>query len=478
MTVCPNCKEEYEPNPLEPHRLTCAGNEVKIAEYILRSTINVGDRFREEYKGIEELAESIRKFGLMQYPVIDQDNNLICGGRRLQAMDLLGWTNIPIVRKRNVDNLKLREMELEENIQRVNLTWQEDAKLRKAILDIKQKIYGVKSAGKSNSGISANDIATQMGESPSSFSADVRLAEAIELIPEIGNAKNKADAFKMMKQLYEKLLVDELDQRRLSAPDSLSSAVTKADSYFIIGDAITDLEQMTENQGWGFIDVDTPYAIDIMNLKKGDQENLLIEHDYKEWSPEDYVRDCTRVAKEVYRLSNPDAFMIWWFAIQWYQPLYQILTQCKVEKPEFSWDIRLIPGIWYAKGGCQTQAPERNLGSSYETFFICSKGKPSIFQRGRSNVFEYQKLQPDKKIHPTEKPIELYTDLLETFSTTSTKCYSAFLGSGVIIRAGLKTGRMVEGRDLNEEVKKRFLCKVQEEFPNANSTAVAVGSLD
>jgi ParB/RepB/Spo0J family partition protein len=465
MAVCPNCKEEYEPNPSEPHRLTCSGGEVKIAEYVLRSTINVGNRFREEFKDIEGLAESIRKFGLMQYPVLDQDNNLIAGGRRLQALDLLKWEQIPIVRKRNIDNLKLREMELEENIQRVNLTWQEDAKLRKAILDIKQKIYGVKSAGKSNSGISANDIATQMGESPSSFSADVRLAEAIELIPEIGNAKNKADAFKMMKQLYEKLLVDELDQRRLSAPDALSSAVTKADSYFIIGDAITELEQMTENQGWGFIDVDTPYAIDLMELKKGDQENLLIAHDYKEWSPEDYIQDCTRVAKELHRLSNPDCFMIWWFAIQWYQPLYQILTQCQNKNAEFSWDVRLKPAIWNAKGGCQTQAPERNLASGYETFFICSKGKPVIYQRGRSDVFEYQKLQPDKKIHPTEKPIELYTDLLQTFSTNSTKCYSAFLGSGVIIRAGLKTGRMVEGRDLNKEVKKRFLIKVQEEFP-------------
>ena len=76
MALCPNCKEEYEPNPLEPHRLTCSGGTVKLSEYILRSAINVGERFREEYKGIEELATSIQKFGLLQYPVIDQDNNL------------------------------------------------------------------------------------------------------------------------------------------------------------------------------------------------------------------------------------------------------------------------------------------------------------------------------------------------------------------------------------------------------------------
>jgi len=473
VATCPKCFKD-----LPPEAKTCTdcydanGNAIKkaLAEYVDRREIRVGERFRTEYKDIEALAASIKNFGLLQYPVLDQDNNLVAGGRRLQAMEALGWTKIPITRKSGVSELRLREMELEENIQRVNLTWQEDTKLRQQILKIKQEIYGVKGAGKSSTGISANEIAVGMGESPSSFSADVRLAEAMDVIPGLSDCKDKASAFKMMKQLYEKLLVDELETRRQDSPHTLSTAVTKADAWFKIGDAITELEQTTENQGWGFIDVDTPYAIDLMNIKKGDSDDLLIKHNYLEWTPENYVRDCTRTAKELYRLAAPDCFMVWWFAIQWYQPLYQLLTQCAEKNPEFSWNVRPVPGVWYAKGGSQTNAPETNLASSYEAFFICSKGKPAIQQRGRANVFEFQKLSPDKKIHPTEKPIELYAELLRTFARPSTPCYSAYLGSGVAIRAALSLGMQLEGRDLNEEVKKRFLCKVQEENPNDNAT--------
>lgn len=458
MAICAKCGKSNTGEWEGKYCPTCSPESPQIAEYVDRDSIIIGERFRTEYKDIEFLAESIKTFGIMQYPVIDQDNNLIAGGRRMQALMLLGWNKIPVVRKQNINDLKLREMELEENLQRVNLTWQEEALLRKKILEIKQAIYGVKTAGKNQSGISANDIAESLGESASSFSADVRLAEAMEVVPGIANAKTKQEAFKMMKSLYEKLLVEELDQRRQQAPQDLSNAVTKANDWFIIGDAIKDLMCINEKQDWTYLNVDTPYAIALNDIKKSQSEGSIIEHNYLEWTPEQYTKDCTSLAENLYRLSNDHCFMTWWFAIQWYQPLYQILTKA-------GWHVRHVPAMWYAVGGAQTNAPEVNLASSYEPFFVCSKGKPIIQQRGRSNVFMYSKLSPDKKIHPTEKPLDLMLEILNTFAPANANCYSAFLGSGVDIRAALKTNRILTGRDLNEEAKKRFLIKVQEENP-------------
>lgn len=463
MAICAKCGEKKE-DEFGVDRWegkycpACGGSDSKLAEYVNIEDIKVGERFRVEYVDIEKLAESIMAFGLLQYPVLDQENNLVAGGRRLQALERLQWKKIPIVRKHNISELKLREMELEENLQRMALTWQEETALKKRILEIKQAIYGVKQAGKNQKGISANDIAESLNESPSNFSADVRLAEALEVMPELGKAKTKQEAFKMMKGLYEKLLVNELEARRASAPHELSTPVTRATEWFMVEDAISGLRQTNENQGWEYINVDTPYAIMLNDVKKSQTEDSVIEHNYLEWSPEDYVRDCTSIAEDLYRLSSDHCFMTWWFAIQWYQPLYQLLTKA-------GWNVRYIPAMWYAVGGAQTNAPEVNLASSYEPFFVCSKGKPVLQQRGRSNVFMYNKLSPDKKIHPTEKPLDLMIEILSTFSRPGARCYSAFLGSGVDIRAALKTDRMLEGRDLNEEVKKRFLVKVQEEFP-------------
>jgi DNA modification methylase len=56
------------------------------------------------------------------------------------------------------------------------------------------------------------------------------------------------------------------------------------------------------------------------------------------------------------------------------------------------------------------------------------------------------------------------TEIIETFCPAHGDVLSPFLGSGVDLMACLKTGRKARGFDLNSEVKKRFLLKVEETF--------------
>ena len=52
--------------------------------------IKVGDRFRKDLEDIKTLASSIQEIGLLQSIVVNQDNELIAGQRRLEACKLLG----------------------------------------------------------------------------------------------------------------------------------------------------------------------------------------------------------------------------------------------------------------------------------------------------------------------------------------------------------------------------------------------------
>jgi DNA modification methylase len=149
--------------------------------------------------------------------------------------------------------------------------------------------------------------------------------------------------------------------------------------------------------------------------------------------------------------------MTFWFGIQWYEPLKDILEKA-------GWKLDIVPGIWYAQGAAQTMQPDVLLGKNYEAFFICRKGKPILNKRGRSNVFDFKKLNPDKKIHPTEKPLDLMLEIIDTFCPPHGDVLVPFLGSGVDLMACLKTNRKCLGFDLNDEVKKRFLLKVEETF--------------
>ena len=56
--------------------------------------VNRAERQRRELPNIDILADSIKRLGLIHPIVIDRDNNLVAGERRLEACRTLGWTHI------------------------------------------------------------------------------------------------------------------------------------------------------------------------------------------------------------------------------------------------------------------------------------------------------------------------------------------------------------------------------------------------
>jgi DNA modification methylase len=439
---------------METETLTNA-EEMFASEYLPIESIIIGDRFRQDYKNMEELCASIREKGLIHYPSVDGDNNLIAGGRRLEALRLLGWVKIPVTRRHFVTPIQLRELELEENLQREDMTWQEEVNLKNEILQLKQSIHGVKGLGRNQEGMSQADVAKLVGDSPSNFSLDVGLSQAMAVIPELADCKTKDDARKKMKQLQEKLITDELMRRHNANPEKSSNKFKEADASYIVGDALVNLTNHP-SYNYSFINCDPPYGIDLNAVKKGTENTKTVEQDYQEWDVDNYLRLCQIVAKETYRIVD-NSFMTFWFGIQWYRELYDILTK-------EGWLVDAVPGIWYATGAGQTNQPDLLLGKNYEAFFICRKGKPILNKRGRSNVFEFAKMGSEKKIHQTEKPLELMLEVINTFCPAHGEVLSPFLGSGVDIMASIKTNRKCRGFDLNSEVKKRFLLKVEEAY--------------
>lgn len=92
------------------------------------SKIKVGQRARDEYGDMEALAESIKEHGLLHPIVVDSDHNLIAGCRRLLACERIGQTEIEVKMLEDISERELRVLELEENIQRKDLTSLEKSK--------------------------------------------------------------------------------------------------------------------------------------------------------------------------------------------------------------------------------------------------------------------------------------------------------------------------------------------------------------
>lgn len=86
------------------------------------SEITVGERRRTDLGDIAGLAASIQDYGLLHPIIVDDDGVLIAGGRRLAAMVRLGFEDVPVRRWQTLGDDDRRIIELEENLQRKDLT--------------------------------------------------------------------------------------------------------------------------------------------------------------------------------------------------------------------------------------------------------------------------------------------------------------------------------------------------------------------
>lgn len=91
--------------------------------------IKVGYRVRRNPGNINALADSMRRLGQLQPILVDADNRLVCGYRRVEAARSLGWDTVDA---RQVDaNTKEERLmiEAEENTTREDFTREELDKL-------------------------------------------------------------------------------------------------------------------------------------------------------------------------------------------------------------------------------------------------------------------------------------------------------------------------------------------------------------
>jgi len=123
-----------------------------MSEFVVVSPFDVKvkdgmPRLRKELGKIKDLAESFKKFGQLQPIVCNREMELIAGGRRLAAC-IDAEMDVKIVFADTVDPYEMREMELEENIQRKALTPAEEIQAISELHNLKQTLYGETTQGK------------------------------------------------------------------------------------------------------------------------------------------------------------------------------------------------------------------------------------------------------------------------------------------------------------------------------------------
>jgi len=420
------------------------------------------DRKREELGNIKEFAANIKEHGLLHPLVVkelgDGTFQLMAGGRRYAAVGMLGWEDVDVtICPQGTNDLSARTIELIENVFRLNLTWQEETNLKLDIDRLQKETYGEKnSTSPTAKGWSTTDTAKLLGESRQNTNRDIVLAKAMEMIPAaFTKAKTKKDAMQALKDLHKKKKAEEAAMRLATTltKTPLDFQRKKLVESFMVGDSFEKCAKLTKG-GFDLIELDPPYGIDLDKNKDTDPALLLGLREYKEVAVKDYPEFVRKSLQLAWDLLKTDRWLIFWCGSQWIQTIMDTAI-------EIGFNGKSIPAYWIKPAG-QSLNLSRWLASNVETFLYIAKGKPVICKPGRLATFNFNRVNPDHKIHTTEKPIELYEEVLKTFLPQDRECRIAipFLGSGNTLLAAANLGHSGVGCDLGAHNRDQFVVRV------------------
>lgn len=407
--------------------------------YLDPSEITINEdlpRFRKNTAKLKQLAESIMKHGQIQPAVINQNKELIAGGRRLAACIMAG-IKVKCEYIDTVDPIKMRELELEENVQREDFTPAEHCLAVEELHRLKQTIHG---EGKINEGWSQDDTAELMGVTRTSVNKDLKLAEVIREYPELRQCKTKSEITKAAKAIANLTKrsngLNELKKIEIGGRVTLKNL-----------DALNFMKGI-EKKSVDLILTDPPYGINIQDTAigiGGKTGGELTSSGYKfDDGAQGAISILHTIAKEGYRVCKDDGQGYVFIGPEHLHTARNIFL-------EQGWQVHIKPIIWIKNSSGQCNMPERWPSSCYEMLLYIRKDNAKLIRQGQPDWIQTPPISSVNKRHPTEKPLELLRELITRSAHPKSTLLDPCCGSGSSLVAGLQEGMIVMGCDILPE---------------------------
>lgn len=473
-------------------------NKIPIKQILVR------DRLRQEKGDVESLAASINRIGLIHPPLLSvldppidgKTHRLVAGERRFLAMEKLGWTEIPYTTREQLSDDELFEIELEENVKRKDMTWQEHtlsiAKIHKLKCH-KNWAEGQRWAIRETSemlGIPRADIGFMLmvakellsdSKSPcwsaSSFrdawriipsrelvKAEAELArraklatgtaaeqkEAAQIISIVDAMANDADALNEERARYYSNpnnppdSFDDYWNEKLARAETARNTVYLSSRFFH-----ADCLEFMAQQGCNAVDhiiTDPPYAIDMEMLAQENTGMANIDTVRAEHEVEENSTLLTRFISSAFlSLKEKGTLVIWCDAMRF--PF--LVSECM----EVGFSVQRWPFHWIKSDFHSNQAAQYNMTKCTEIALVARKGGTLLTRNDIPNyvMCPFSDDMTKKMQHPFAKPFAAWKPLIEAVSIPGQLIYDPFMGEGSGVLSMLRLNRNVIATELKEQ---------------------------
>jgi site-specific DNA-methyltransferase (adenine-specific) len=381
-------------------------------------------------KRLDELADSIRRNGLFHPIVVESLDRPILrsGERRLRAVTRLIDTDylhngvrvsagfIPVTITGELDDVTREEVELEENIVRVDLSWQErnDAIARLHDLRGKQKAA---IGQKQTYTATAQEI--RGGDANAHDMLAVRNATLLQPFrddPDVKKAGSEREALaivrKKLTQAFTQRLAANFDTTKGNVPHSLIKGSCI--------DAMPALPAAT----FDCIIVDPPYGINAHKMVPMSGSESGVVHEYED-TIENAQAIWETIFKEGIRVCKAAAH-IYMFCD------FRHFTSLSILAGDYGWDVWPTPLIWHKPAGGNLGDSTRGPRKSYEVILFASRGDKRVTGVYLDVIISNP---VDSQTHAAAKPVDVYINLLRRSCVPGDAALDPCAGSGTLFPA-------------------------------------------
>ena len=411
----------------------------------------------------KKLEESIASRGLIQPIIVDRDLVLVAGERRLTACKNLGHEDILCRFIEDLDPIEREIIELEENTQRSDLTWQEHVRATKRIHELYCQL--------SPEGWTQEQTSKSLNCTAALVSMHITVAKALEeenkqvmeasgiagAINILGRAKQRT----MGQQLAE--LIEVTNEMPGLSSEELAGLSSKSVSEFqseltgeipllefaqqgelftlkpslrlvsvapeVLQQSFLDWAPSYEGQAFNLIHCDFPYGVNLFDgsIGRGAEPQAGYE-DTKEVFFDLLRCFCQNLPK----FASLSCHIMFWYSEKHGQQMRQMFSELA---PQIKWQD--FPLVWFKSDNAGIIAdPRRNPRHVYETCLMGSIGDRNVV---RSTGDAYSS-PSDRSLHPSAKPEPMLRHFMQMLVDGSTRMLDPTCGGGSSLKAADSLG--------------------------------------
>jgi len=403
-------------------------------------------RSRRDFGNVFSLAKSIKQHGLL-HPIVvsnctdpDYDYVLVAGERRLRAVIYNGDKDIAATLFEDMTSIEQKEVELEENIVRLDLSWHEKCRMLEQLDALKRERYGSATQARESDGWGIKETAEVVGMSVGSVAQDIKLAKDLEDNPEL--IKKVA---RLPKHAARKIVKQEIEASMLRRQIARKELIVNADLR--LGKAEQLIDELKDESVHLWL-TDPPFgSAEIVKVSKSDcAGGGMPLYNLTETNVSDDItmmKVYKKLIPAVYRKLVPGAHIYVFFAHSWYTDLLRMLRDA-------GFIVDDSPIIWH-KERVSIQAKDMHYMSSYEAIFFGHKPPTKrILTKPVANVISIPSAAPQMRVHPLMKPFGLLKIFITNSSNPGEVVLDTFAGSARTLIAARKLQRSAVGFEMDE----------------------------